>query len=323
MLIADFGTGVRVSVPTAVLATMIAGAQAGVLFKRGQAIEALAAVDTFVFDKTGTLTEGRPVVVGVAPLNGFRQDECLRLAGSAEGHLPHPLARAIRKAARRRGLRLSAPQEVRYVPGGGVRARVDDREVLVGDQRFLESAGVALPSDATSDASYVAADRSVVGRIDVRDRVKSSAAEAMTRLRAAGIGRLVLATGDGAAAARAVAASLGLDECAAEVMPEAKASLVRRLRSEGRRVAVIGDGMNDAGALVEADVGVSVPRGADLARETADVTLLSEDLGTLVSAVELSRSAMRLVRQNIGLVALPNGVVLALALLGRVSPLTA
>lgn len=325
VLISEFGTGFRISVPTSILTTMIVGARSGILFKRGRAIEALAAVDTVVFDKTGTLTEGRPAVVGVATLNGATEEECLRLAGAAEGHLPHPLARAIRRAARRRSLDLPEPDEVRYLPGGGVRALIAGSDVLVGDERFLESHGVPPPrrGRAGSSVAFVARDGRVIGQLRIRDRVKRSAAGTIDRLRAAGIRRLVLATGDHREAARAVADGLGLDECLAEAMPEEKAELVARLRAEGRRVAVVGDGMNDASALARADVGVAMARGADLARETADVTLLTEDLESLVRAVRLSRSAMGRVRENIGIVTVPNAAALSLAVAGRMSPLVA
>jgi P-type Cu2+ transporter len=325
VLIIEFGTGVRISIPTVVLTTMVAAARRGVLFKRGRAIEALAEVDTIVFDKTGTLTEGRPSVAGVTTVDGLSADECLRLAATAEGHLPHPLARAIRRAARRRELTLSEPEDVRYVPGGGVRALVDGHEVLVGDRRLFESFGTELPEVARADSSvaFVGVDGRVAARIQIRDRVKRSAADAVARLRAAGIERLLLATGDHSGAARPVADGLGLDDCLAEVMPEAKAALVRRLQDQGRRVAVVGDGMNDASAMAVADVAVAVSSGADLARDTADVTLLTDELHALVTAVELARSARRLVRENIGLVAVPNGAALTVAVTGGLPPVAA
>jgi P-type E1-E2 ATPase len=232
----------------------------------------------------------------------------------------------VRKAARRRELQLPQPEEVRYAPGGGVEALVEGRRVLVGDRRLLESRKVKLPElewEAESAVVLVAVDGEVVGSLHVRDRVKWSAAGAISRLRRAGIRRLVLATGDRAEVAELVAGGLGLDECVSGVMPEGKAELVDRLRGGGRTVALVGDGMNDASALARADVGVAVASGADLARETADVSLLSDDLSALVSAVELSRQAMGLVRQNIGIVAVPNGAALGAAVAGRLAPLAA
>lgn len=324
VLITDFGAGLRVSIPTAMLTTMIAAGRSGIIFKSGRAIEALGGVDTIVLDKTGTLTEGRPAVVGVEPAGDRPVDECLRLAASAEGHLPHPMARAVRRAARARGLEPSEPADVRYLPGGGVAAVVEGQDVLVGDHRMLESQGVEVPAERPdSSVAHVAVEGRLAATIHVRDEVRGSATAVVSRLRAMGIRRLILATGDNPGAARPVAEELGLDECLPGVTPEDKADLVRRLRRSGARVALIGDGINDASAMASADVGIAVARAADLARDTADVTLLSDDLTTLVRAVELARAGMRLARENIGIVALPNGVALGLAILGRMSPLAA
>lgn len=325
LLIVDFGTGIRIAVPTSVLTTMVAGSRRQVLFRNGRAIEALAGVDTVVFDKTGTLTVGHPTVTGIKLLGDLSEVEVLRLAAAAEGHLPHPLARAIRRAARRRGLELPTPITVRYQPGGGVVAVIGAREVMVGDRRMLEAAGVVLGPRATTDSSVVlvAVDGRIAGRIRLRDRVRHDAAATIAQLRQAGIRRVWLATGDHPAAAAAVSRQLGLDGYHAAMMPEDKVALVRRLHAEGARVAVVGDGINDAAAMAEADVGVAVATGAELARDAADVVLGSEDLATLVEAVSLARGAMGLVRQNIALVAVPNAVALGLAMTGSLSPLAA
>jgi Cu2+-exporting ATPase len=324
ILIIDFGTGIRISIPTTILATMIGGARRGILFKNGQSVDDLARVDTIVFDKTGTLTTGRPVLLGVEPENGFDRREVLRLAAGAEGHLPHPLARAIRRAARRAGLRLTAPESVRYLPGG-VDAKLDGHRVLVGDSRFLERMGVRRPPEETAESSIavVVVDGRIAARIRFRDSVKESARSAVQGLRRLEISSLVLATGDHRPAARAVARMLDLDRCQAGLMPEEKVRLVEDLRAAGRFVAVVGDGINDAAAMAAADVGIAVPQGADLARETADVVLLDDDLQGLVEAVRLARVANSIVRQNVGLVGAPNAVGLLLAMLGRLHPLAA
>jgi Cu2+-exporting ATPase len=325
VLIIDFGTGVRIAIPTTVLTTMIAGARNRVLFKSGLAIEQLAGVDTVVFDKTGTLTSGDPSVLRVVAESGHEVDETLRLAAAAEGHLPHPIARAIRRSARARGLSLPEPEWVRYQAGGGVSARVNGRDILVGDQRLLERHGIPLGRGSLAESSIVliAVDGRLAAQVRLRDRVKQTARLALDRLRAAGISRLWLATGDHERVAATVSHHLGMDGFRARMMPEDKLAMVRSLRAEGARVAVVGDGINDASAMAAANVSVALPQGADLARETADIVLLDDDLESLVAAVRLAREAMAIVRQNIGLVAAPNSVGLALAALGGLTPLSA
>jgi Cu2+-exporting ATPase len=325
ILIMDFGTGVRISIPTTILTTMVSGARHGVLFKNGRSIEQLASVDTVVFDKTGTLTAGKPSVRELVPEPGADTNEILRLAAAAEGHLPHPIARAIRGEARRRRLDLPQPDDVRYQRGGGVVATVGRHRVVVGDKRLLRAHSIAIPESETTDSStaLVAVDGSLALRIKLHDRLKDKTRPVMEELRAAGVRSLWLATGDHRAAAAAVARQLGLDGFHAGLMPEDKVALVRRERATGRVVAVVGDGINDAAALAEANVGIAVQRGADMVRETADIVLLGEDLAGLVAARRLSQAAMGIVRQNIALVAGPNGIGLGLAVLGRLPPIGA
>jgi heavy metal translocating P-type ATPase len=325
MLIIDFGTGIRVAVPTSILTTMISAARHDIVFKQGQAIEDLARVTTIVFDKTGTLTSGRPSVVDVQAVNGWLEDDMLRLVAAAEGHFPHPMARAIRRHARRLGLRLPEPGEVRLQPGGGVVATVEGHDVVVGRRRLLEEQGVRLPDPIPGNGSValVAIDGLLTGRIVMEDGVRDDAQDVIRDLRAAGIRDLWLATGDRRAVAASVAAELQLDGYRGGMMPEEKVDLVRELQAEGRVVAVVGDGINDAAAMAEASVGVAVSRGADLARETADVVLATDDLGSLVDAVCMARCAMALVRQNIAMVAVPNAAALGLATVGALTPVTA
>lgn len=325
MLIFDFSTGIRVSIPTTVLTTMVVGARQGVLFKSGQAIEELARADVVVFDKTGTLTSADVSVHGIVPADSLHPDTVLRLAAGAEGHLPHPIARAIRRLARRRGLRLPEPEWLRYHRGGGVEAMVDGRRVLIGDLSLLEDNDVEAVPPRPPDhlAVHVALDGRYAGCIRLEDKVRNGTAGAIQQLRQAGMKRIWLASGDGHVAAAAVSCRLGLDGYSAQQMPEDKVALVRRLRREGCRVMVVGDGINDAPAMAEANVSVALPRGADLAREAADIVLLTADLNGLLTAHRLARAAMALVRQNVGLVAVPNATGMLLATGGLLGPLAA
>jgi Cu2+-exporting ATPase len=324
ILIVDFGTGIRIAVPTTVLTTMISGAHQGILFKRGLAVEELARVDTIVFDKTGTLTRGRPSVVGIISEEGADENLALRLAASAEGHVRHPIGAAIRRAARSRGLTLSQPEWSRFRQGG-LEAQVDGHHVLVGNKRVFEDYGISVSGYAPVESSValVALDGRLAVRIRLRDTLKRTARGVITDLRRQGVSQILLATGDHPRSARRIASELSLDTWYGAMMPEEKAELVRKLRGQGRVVAVVGDGINDAAAMAEAQVSVAVPEGADLARETADVVLLQEDLRLLLKALQLSRQAMGIIKQNIGLVALPNGIGLGLATVGRLNPLTA
>ena len=325
MLIFDFGTGIRVSVPTTVLTTMVAGARRGVLFKSGRSIEELARADVVVFDKTGTLTSSQLSVHRIVTADSLSPDAVLRISAAAEGHVPHPIATAIRRLARHRALQLPEPEWLRYHRGGGVEAFVDGRHVLVGDLMLLHDGGVADAPSIPPDhlAVHVAIDGRYAASIRLEDTVRAGAAGTIQQLRHAGVQQIWLASGDRPAAAAAVARRLGLDGHRARLMPEDKAELVRRMRADGHRVVVVGDGINDAPAMAEANTGVALPRGADLAREAADIVLLTEDLDGLLVALGLARRAMRLIRQNVGLVAVPNASGMLLATGGLLAPLTA
>jgi Cu2+-exporting ATPase len=325
ILIFDYGTGVRIAIPTTILTTMIAGARQGVIFKSGRAVEELARVDTVVFDKTGTLTSGVLTVLRVKAAAHLGEREVLRLVAAAEGHLPHPIARAIRRAARSRGLDPPEPASVKYTAGDGVQALVEGRQVMAGDRRLLESAGVEVPFAPHADplSVLVAVDGRYAASIRLKDDVREDARRVVAALRRSGVRMVWLASGDHNATVRGVSRYLNLDGYSARLMPEDKAELVRSLRSEGRTVGVVGDGINDAPAMAEANVSVAVPRGADLARETAEIVLLTEDLGDLLTARRLAQSAMGIVRQNIGLVAAPNSAGMLLAGLGQLPPLAA
>jgi Cu+-exporting ATPase len=284
------------------------GARAGVLVRNAEALERLGAVDTLVVDKTGTLTEGRPSVTAIKPVAGFAEDELLRLVASLEQASEHPLAGAIVRAAGERCLALADVDGFVSTPGEGVAGAVAGRRVAVGSARFLEREGVgavALEADAAmlrhAGATVILAvvDGAPAGVIAIADPIKRSAADAIRVLRADGV-QIVMLTGDARATALAVAKTLGIDQVEAEALPQDKAATVQRLKAQGRRVAMVGDGVNDAPALAAADVGIAMGAGADVAIESAGVTLLGGDLGGIVRARRLSRAVIANVRQNLG-----------------------
>ena len=283
------------------------GALAGVLVRNAEALETLERVDTIVVDKTGTLTEGKPRLVAVHAYSGFSEGEVIRLSASLERASEHPLAHAIVEGARERELPLASVSQFSSTTGGGVAGHVEEYLVWVGSPRFLESVNVPIASakeraeDLRTQGQttlFVAIDGKLAGLLGVADPIKSSAADALRALRDEGI-RVVLATGDNRTTAEAVARKLGIEQFEAEVLPAQKAELVRKLRSEGRVVAMAGDGINDAPALAAADVGIAMGTGTDVAMESAGVTLVKGDLRGIVRARKLSRATMRNIRQNL------------------------
>jgi Cu+-exporting ATPase len=293
--------------PMSIMVGVGRGAQAGVLIRNAEALERFEKVDTLVVDKTGTLTEGRPAVVAVVPVGGWDETDLLRLAASLERASEHPLADAILRAASDRSLPLAEPSAFDSPVGKGVLGVVDGRRVVLGGARLMAEQGVDLAAVADEAARlgaagatvlFAAIDGRLAGLIGVADPVKATTPAAVEALKAEGV-RLVMMTGDNRATALAVAARLGIAEVEAEVLPQDKAAVVQRLRAEGRAVAMAGDGVNDAPALAAADVGVAMGAGADVAIESAGVTLLQGDLTGLVRARRLSHAVMRNIRQNL------------------------
>ncbi len=293
--------------PMAIMVGVGRGAQSGVLIKNAEALERFERVDTIVLDKTGTLTEGKPKLVSLRAAPGFEEADVLRLAASLQRASQHPLGAAIVKAADERGLSLSQPEEFGAPAGKGVAGRVDGRSAVIGSSRMLQEAGVdasalAAAADALRDngatAIFVAIDGKLAAVAGVADPIKPSTPQALAALKADGM-RVVMLTGDNWATARAVAKKLGIEEVEAEVLPGDKAKVVARLRKEGRVVAMAGDGVNDAPALAAADVGVAMGTGADVALESAGVTLLKGDLMGLVRARRLSAATIANIRQNL------------------------
>ena len=293
--------------PISIMVGVGRGAHAGVLIKNAEALERFEKVDTLVLDKTGTLTEGRPSVTAILPALGFVEADILRLSASLERGSEHPLADAIVRAAKDRDIPLTEAVDFDSPVGRGVRGTIEGRQVALGNTRFLgelsidvsalEPKAEALRHDGAT-AIFVAIDGKAAGVIGIADPIKATTPAAILALKAAGL-RLVMMTGDNRTTAEAVARRLGIDEVQAEVLPQDKASVVQQLRSQGRIVAMAGDGVNDAPALAAADVGVAMGAGSDVAIESAGVTLLGGDLQGIVRARHLSRAVMGNIRQNL------------------------
>lgn len=293
--------------PMSIMTATGRGAQAGVLIKNAEALERFEKVDTLIVDKTGTLTEGKPRLVAVLPEPGHDESEILRLAASLERGSEHPLAEAIVRGAEERGVAMVEAGDFEAVTGQGVRGTVDGRPVALGNIRLLRDMGLdAGPLIAAADARrdhgetvmFVVIDGAVVGMVSVADPVKETTPAALKSLHELGF-RIIMATGDNERTAKAVAARLGIDEIRADVMPEDKARIIRELQAEGRKVAMAGDGVNDAPALAQADVGIAMGTGADVAIESAGITLVKGNLDGIVRARRLSRATMRNIRQNL------------------------
>jgi Cu+-exporting ATPase len=307
--------------PMSIMVGVGKGATAGVLIKNAEALERFEKIDTLVVDKTGTLTEGKPRVVAVAPAEGFDEAAVLWLGASLERSSEHPLAAAIVASAKQQGMDLKEVTDFGSVTGKGVTGTIDGRKVAVGNVKLLHDLNVAsadlerraeeLRRDGAT-AMFVAVDGRPAGIIAVADPIKATTPAALASLRADGV-RIVMLTGDNRTTAEAVAAKLGITDIEAEVLPEQKNSIVRRLRSEGRVVAMAGDGVNDAPALAEADVGVAMGTGTDVAMQSAGVTLVKGDLAGIARARELSRATMRNIRQNLVLAFVYNVLGIPLA----------
>jgi Cu+-exporting ATPase len=293
--------------PIAIMVAVGKAAELGVLVRDGAALEVAGRVDTIVLDKTGTVTEGKPALTDLHPLAGRLPDELLRWAAAAERGSEHPLARAVVEAAQARGIELTEPSAFLAHPGAGVTATVAEQNVVVGTERFLRDWGIDVSAAAPlverlsgegKSPMMVAVDQRLAGVLAVADPVRADSAAEIARLRRLGA-EVVLLTGDHERTARSVASAVGTERVFARVRPEEKAERVAALQAEGRRVMMVGDGVNDAPALARADVGVAMGGGTDVAMETADLALLGSSLRGVGDAIELSRATVRNVRQNL------------------------
>ncbi len=302
--------------PMAIMVGTGRGATAGILVRNAEALERLAAVDTLVIDKTGTLTEGRPSLASIVTVSGASENDALRLAAALEQGSEHPLATAILSAARERGISIPAADGFVAEPGRGVRGRVEGHVVAFGSERFVTDSGADVAAvtaraaelrAAAQTVMVLAVDGGTAALVGVADRIKPSARGAIRALRADGL-RIVMLTGDNQATASVVARELGLDDVRADVLPQDKRAVVEALQREGHRVAMAGDGVNDAPALAEAAVGIAMGTGTDIAIESAGLTLLSGDLAGIVRARRLSRATLSNIRQNLFLAFVYNAV---------------
>jgi Cu2+-exporting ATPase len=332
ILVADYGTTTRVAIPVAALAQAHQAVTEGILLKGPRVLEQLSRIDTIVFDKTGTLTLGQPRVSRIATYHGFDPDEILALAAAAERDVRHPFARTIVRHAEQRGVAIPECGGPETRVGLGVAVTVDGQGVLVGNRRFLESRGVALGT-ATGDetdahargasVTFVAVGAGLAGAIVLEDELRDDAEAAIDALRARDTRDIVMVSGDHLEPTRFAARQLGVERYHADLLPEDKADLIRALRHEGRAVAMVGDGVNDALALRAANVGIAVQGGAEVVTEAAHVVLLQGGLERVVRALDLGRATIDAYRRTIDLAVYGNLVVAGLASIGLASPTTA
>jgi P-type E1-E2 ATPase len=304
-----------------VLAAIARIARTGAFVKDGAHLEALSAVDTIVFDKTGTLTVGTPAVVDVRA-EGVPEEELIALAAAAEAYSEHPLGQAIVGHARARGLRIGRSEDFVYEPGRGVAATIDGKAVRAGNAVLVPDAPDRIPGQGFATAVHVGIDGRYRGTILLADTLRDSAKAAVAQLHRRGL-RTLMITGDAEHAARAIAAELGIDDVRAGLLPDEKLSAIDEERAAGHRIAMVGDGVNDAPALARADVGIAMGSGTDIARESADVVLISSDLHDLVATVRTARRARRIVLFNFAGTIAVDLVGMALAAFGFLSPILA
>jgi Cu2+-exporting ATPase len=327
ILIFDLATGIRVAAPTTMLASLIASAREGVLIQGAAAMEKLGSIDTIIFDKTGTLTTGQPVVKEIAPLDGMTERDLLAIAAAADQGLNHPLATALVAEAGRRNIGLPHRIKTKYHIGLGVEAQLDrGARFLVGNSTFLRRHGISVPREMNGNGLsevFVASRGACLGAILFTDEPRPEAKRIILALRERGVKRIALLSGDTQEATRRVAEAIGIDEWAARTSPHRKADFVRKLKTGGHVVAVVGDGVNDSVALALADLSIGMGNGADLVRANSEVVLLDDKLELLPRAIDIARESLGIMNQNLAIIAAPNALGLGGAIAAGMNPAVA
>jgi len=333
VLQADYSCALKLATPVAFKTAISKAGQAGIMIKGAKAVEALHSADTFIFDKTGTLTEGELEVVNVTSFDEkWSEDELLNLTASTEEHYFHPVAEAVVKAAKKRGFVHMHHEEVEFIVAHGVKTQVNGKNVLIGSRHFLEEdEGISFKKHKTQidemlnngyTLLYVGYGKKLLGTISLEDRLRSNTKKTIQRLKRLGVKKTIMLTGDTKERADKIAKEVGIDTVYASLLPTQKASIVKQLMSEGEKVAFIGDGINDAPALISANVGISMSKGADIAKATADVSLLKDDIAAVADAKELAENTMKLINNNFNATVGINSVILAGAAFGFFTPIT-
>ena len=332
ILQADYSCALKLATPVAFKSTISKAGHNGIMIKGAKSIEALNSADTFVFDKTGTLTAGELEVISVESYSDkWSEDEILNLTASTEEHYFHPVAEAVVKAAKQRGFVHMHHEEVEFIVAHGVKTEVNGKSVVIGSRHFLEddekidfSEHLDKIENSLKNGKtllYVGYDGKLLGTIGLSDELRSNSKESISRLKKLGVKNIIMLTGDTKEKALKIANELGIDEIRAELLPQDKANIVKELMAEGKKVAFVGDGINDAPALISAHVGISMSRGADIAKATADISLLKDDIAAVVEAKEYANKTMNLINNNFNATVGINSCILAGATFGIFSPI--